>query len=81
MALVGGKIQIRTIYHLLFWASHFLIFCTQSALKPHNKSPETRINAGFPSSIFLFKLYVVIYILYSLDFIFQIFSMHFPYIP
>ena len=30
--------------------------CTQSALKPHNKSPETRINAGFPSSIFLFKL-------------------------
>ena len=55
--------------------------CTQSALKPHNKSPETRINAGFPSSIFLFKLYVVIYILYSLDFIFQIFSMHFPYIP
>lgn len=30
--------------------------CTQSALKPHNKSPETRINAEFPSSIFLFKL-------------------------
>lgn len=30
--------------------------CTQSALKPHNKSPETRINARFPSSIFLFKL-------------------------
>ena len=30
--------------------------CTQSALKPHNKSPETRINAGFPSSIFLLKL-------------------------
>lgn len=29
--------------------------CTQSALKPHNKSPETRINAEFPSSIFLFK--------------------------
>lgn len=29
--------------------------CTQSALKPHNKSPETRINAGFPSSIFLFE--------------------------
>ena len=41
---------------MLFWASHFLIFCTQSALKPHNKSPETRINARFPSSIFLFKL-------------------------
>ena len=30
--------------------------CTQSALKPHNKSPETRINAEFPSSIFLLKL-------------------------
>lgn len=30
--------------------------CTQSVLKPHNKSPETRINTGFPSSIFLFKL-------------------------
>lgn len=29
--------------------------CTQSALKPHNKSPETRINAEFPSSIFLFE--------------------------
>ena len=29
----------------------------------------------------LLKLYVVIYILYSLDFIFHIFSMHFPYIP
>lgn len=28
-----------------------------------------------------FKLYVVIYILYSLDFIFHIFSMNFPYIP
>ena len=27
--------------------------CTQSALKPHNKSPETRMNAGFPSSIFI----------------------------
>ena len=26
--------------------------CTQSVLKPHNKSPETRINTGFPSSIF-----------------------------
>lgn len=22
--------------------------CTQSVLKPHNKSPETRINTGFP---------------------------------
>jgi hypothetical protein len=21
-------VYIRTIYHLLFWASHFLIFCT-----------------------------------------------------
>ena len=30
--------------------------CTQSVLKPHNKSPETRINAGFPSFIFLFEL-------------------------
>lgn len=29
--------------------------CTQSALKPHNKSPETRINAEFPSSIFLLE--------------------------
>ena len=27
--------------------------CTQSVLKPHNKSPETRINTGFPSSILL----------------------------
>ena len=32
----------------------FIIFCTQSALKPYNKSPETSINTGFPSSIFLF---------------------------
>ena len=32
------------------------MFCTQSVLKPHSKSPETRINTGFPSSIFLFKL-------------------------
>lgn len=30
--------------------------CTQSVLKPHNKSPETRINTGFPSSIFLLEL-------------------------
>lgn len=30
--------------------------CTQSVLKPHSKSPETRINAGFPSYIFLFEL-------------------------
>ena len=30
--------------------------CTQSVLKPHNKSPETRINTGFPSFIFLLKL-------------------------
>lgn len=37
--------------------------CTQSALKPHNKSPETRINAEFPSSIFLFELGFVIVIL------------------
>ena len=33
-----------------------MTFCTQSVLKPHSKSPETRINTGFPSSIFLFKL-------------------------
>lgn len=32
------------------------MFCTQSVLKPHSKSPETRINTGFPSSIFLLKL-------------------------
>lgn len=31
-------------------------FCTQSVLKPHSKSPGTRINTGFPSSIFLLKL-------------------------
>lgn len=51
--------------------------CTQSALKPHNKSPETRINAGFPSSIFLFKLYrswrfarqIVEYSVYAFDFV------------
>ena len=40
--------------------------CTQSALKPHNKSPETRINAGFPSSIFLFKFANKILLLYFL---------------
>ena len=51
---------------MLFWASHFLIFCAQSALKPHNKSPGTRINAGFPSSIFLFKLANKILALYFL---------------
>lgn len=28
-------------------------FCTQSVLKPHSKSPGTRINTGFPSSIFV----------------------------
>ena len=41
------------MFFLLFC---FSIFCTQSVLKPHSKSPKTRINAGFPSSIFLFKL-------------------------
>ena len=40
--------------------------CTQSALKPHNKSPETRINAEFPSSIFLLKLANKILLLYFL---------------
>ena len=30
--------------------------CTHSVLKSHSKSPETRMNVGFPSSIFLFKL-------------------------
>ena len=40
--------------------------CTQSALKPHNKSPETRINAEFPSSIFLLKLANKILSLYFL---------------
>ena len=40
--------------------------CTQSALKPHNKSPETRINAEFPSSIFLFELANKILSLYFL---------------
>ena len=32
----------------------------------HNKSPETRINTGFPSSIFLFKLANKISLLYFL---------------
>ena len=41
-------------------------FCTQSVLKPHRKSPETRINAGFPSSIFLLKLANKILSLYFL---------------
>ena len=44
----------------------FIIFCTQSALKPYNKSPETSINTGFPSSIFLFKLANKILSLYFL---------------
>lgn len=39
------KKQIRMITYL-----HSI--CTQ----PHSKSPENRINTGFPSSIFLFKL-------------------------
>lgn len=37
--------------------SCFFIFlnCTQTVLIRYSKSPGTRINAGFPSSIFLFK--------------------------
>ena len=45
--------------------------CTQSALKPHNKSPETRINAEFPSSIFLFKLGVFFVVLNCICLIFM----------
>ena len=41
-------------------------FCTQSVLKPHSKSPGTRINTGFPSSIFLLKLANKILLLYFL---------------
>ena len=39
------------------------MFYTQSVLKPHSKSPETRINTGFPSSIFLLKLGVFFVVL------------------
>lgn len=52
-------------------------FCTQSVLKPHSKSPGTRINTGFPSSIFLLELYrswrfarqIVEYSVYAFDFV------------
>ena len=58
--------------------------CTQSALKPHNKSPETRINARFPSSIFLFKLnrtrwltrQIIEYAVYTFYFIYN--TVHYP---
>ena len=43
--------------------------------------PRNAVNSTFLGSCTLLKLYVVIYILYSLDFIFHIFSMNFPYIP
>ena len=42
------------------------MFCTQSVFKSHNKSPEIRINTGFPSSIFLFEFANKILLLYFL---------------
>lgn len=46
-------------------------------LKQHSKSPGTRINTGFPSSIFLLELYrswrfarqIVEYSVYAFDFV------------
>ena len=64
----GGNTKLlKELNHILMITVYRIniYFCTQSVLKPHNKSPKVRINAGFPSSIFLFEFANKILSLYT----------------
>ena len=78
--------QFLIYYIHLFSHNHIIPPDNRTRIEPQQKQrdrkcPVFKAFQSLNSQIFLFKLYVVIYILYSLDFIFHIFSMHFPYIP